>query len=144
MGSEMASPQRKDAAVKPAIERSSRRLLPTSVASHPVIGRMMALAARYEVSAHVDSSTEALRLPAMCGSETFTTVVSRTTMNVPNITETATSQGCGSGAFPPFVLISIYLVRTVGTTDMPGRSRWPGSCPLSNTIFTGTRWTTFT
>ena len=29
----------------------------------------------------------------MCGSETFTTVVSSTTMNVPSITETLTSHG---------------------------------------------------
>src|SRR6185436_625160 len=37
-----------------------------------------------------------------------------------------------------------HFVRTVGTTDMPGRRRWSGSWPLSNVIFTGTRCTTFT
>src|SRR5204862_6887494 len=33
------------------------------------------------------------RLPAMCGSDTLTTVVSSTSMKVANITETAMSQG---------------------------------------------------
>src|SRR5438132_3861639 len=54
---------------------------------------MMALATRYDVSAQVDSSIVADRLPAMCGSETFTTVVSSTSMNVANMTATATIQG---------------------------------------------------
>jgi hypothetical protein len=54
---------------------------------------MMALATRYEVSAHVASSMEADRLPAMCGSDTLTTVVSSTSMKVANMTETAISHG---------------------------------------------------
>ena len=78
-----------------------RRLRPNVLASHPVIGRMIAFATRYDVSAHVASSMDADRLPAMCGSDTFTTVVSSTSMKVANITETAMSQGfiwrCGSG-----------------------------------------------
>ena len=37
-----------------------------------------------------------------------------------------------------------HLVITVGTTDIPGRNRCSGSCPLSKTIFTGTRCTTLT
>ena len=36
------------------------------------------------------------------------------------------------------------LSRTVGTTDMPGRRVWSWFCPGSNTILTGTRWTTLT
>src|SRR5206468_11465349 len=71
----------------------SRRLRPKTLASHPVIGRMIALATRYDVSAHVASSMLADRLPAMCGSDTFTTVVSSTSMNVANITDTAMSHG---------------------------------------------------
>ncbi len=63
------------------------------LASQPVIGRMIALATRYDVSAHVASSIDAERLPAMCGSDTLTTVVSSTSMKVANITETAISQG---------------------------------------------------
>ena len=76
---------------------------PKRLASQPVIGRMIAFATRYDVSAHVASSMVADRLPAMCGSDTFTTVVSSTSMKVANITETAISQGlmwrC-SGASP--------------------------------------------
>jgi hypothetical protein len=69
------------------------------LAIQPVIGRMMALATRYEVSAHAASSVLTERLPAMCGSETLTTVVSSTSMKVANITATATihglTWGCG-------------------------------------------------
>src|SRR5579872_5476136 len=62
---------------------------------------MMALATRYDVSAQAASSTLADRLPAICGSDTFTTVVSSTSMNVANMTAMAMIQGltcgCGSG-----------------------------------------------
>ena len=54
---------------------------------------MMALATRYDVSTQVASSMVAERLPAMCGSDTLTTVVSSTSMKVQNITEMATIQG---------------------------------------------------
>ena len=74
--------------MNPVTDSISRRLRPKKPASHPVIGRMIALATRYDVSAQVASSTVADRLPAMCGSDTFTTVVSSTSMNVANITET--------------------------------------------------------
>ena len=57
------------------------------------MGRMMALATRYEVSAHAASSVLTERLPAMCGSETLTTVVSSTSMKVANMTATATIHG---------------------------------------------------
>src|SRR5437660_8081085 len=88
-----ARPHRNDAAVKPVTDAINNRLRPKYVASHPVSGRMMALATRYDVSAQVDSSMVADRLPAMCGSETFTTVVSSTSMNVANMTAIATIQG---------------------------------------------------
>src|SRR6187401_2429644 len=58
---------------------------------------MMALATRYDVRTQVDSSIVAERLPAMCGSETLTTVVSSTSMNVANMTATATSHGLTCG-----------------------------------------------
>ena len=61
-----AMPQNTDARVKPAIDVISTRLRPKWFASHPVSGRMMAFATRYEVKAQVDSSTVAERLPAMC------------------------------------------------------------------------------
>src|SRR6185295_1165096 len=57
------------------------------------MGRTIALATRYEVSAQVASSGVTERLPAMCGSDTFTTVVSKTSIKVPNITATAIIQG---------------------------------------------------
>src|SRR5206468_1750769 len=88
-----ASPHRNDEAVKPTTDNISRRLRPNALASHPVIGRMIALATRYDVSAQVASSIDADRLPAMCGSDTLTTVVSNTSMKVANITEIAMSQG---------------------------------------------------
>ncbi len=101
-----ARPHRNDEAVKPTTDSINNRLRPNMLASQPVIGRMIALATRYDVSAHVASSIDAERLPAMCGSDTFTTVVSSTSMNVANITETAMSQGlicfcsiCGSKEF---------------------------------------------
>ena len=37
-----------------------------------------------------------------------------------------------------------YFTWTVGSTDMPGRSKCSGSWPFSKTIFTGMRWTTLT
>ena len=82
-----ARPHRNEAAVKPTTEIISRFLRPNTLASHPVIGRMIALATRYEVSAQVASSMLAERLPAMCGSDTLTTVVSSTSMNVASITD---------------------------------------------------------
>jgi hypothetical protein len=88
-----ARPHSTDEPVKPITAAMMRRLRPNVLASHPVIGRMMAFATRYDVSAHVASSIVDDRLPAMCGSETFTTVVSSTSMKVANITETAISQG---------------------------------------------------
>jgi hypothetical protein len=45
------------------------------------------------VRTHLDSSIVADRLPAICGSETLTTVVSSTSMKVANITATATIHG---------------------------------------------------
>ncbi len=79
--------------VKPVTDVISRRLRPKRPASQPVIGRMMALATRYEVSVQVASSLLAERLPAMCGSETLTTVVSSTSMKVLDMTAMAISHG---------------------------------------------------
>jgi hypothetical protein len=49
------------------------------------------------VSVQVASSVLAERLPAICGSDTFTTVVSSTSMNVLDMTATAINQGLMSG-----------------------------------------------
>jgi hypothetical protein len=88
-----ARPHRNDEPVKPITDSIKSRLRPNLLASQPVIGRMIAFATRYDVSTQVASSIDAERLPAMCGSDTFTTVVSSTSMNVANITETAMSEG---------------------------------------------------
>ena len=93
-------PQSSDAIVKPVTDVISRRLRPKCRASQPVSGSTIALATRYDVSTHVDSSIDADRLPAMCGSDTLTTVVSSTSMNVANMTAIATIHGltCGCSA----------------------------------------------
>src|SRR5262249_45996093 len=88
-----ASPHRNDDTVKPTTDAISRFLRPKTLASHPVIGRMMAFARRYDVNTHVASSIVADRLPAMWGSDTLTTVVSSTSMKVANITEMAMIHG---------------------------------------------------
>src|SRR5215203_4277232 len=94
-----AAPQRNEASVKPVVDSISRFLRPKRPASHPVIGRMIAFATRYDVSAHVASSVVADILLAMCGSDTFTTVVSNTSIKVANMTAMATIHGltCFSG-----------------------------------------------
>ena len=97
-GIDGARPQSSDVIVKPAVQIISRRLRPSSDPSHPVIGRMTALAARYAVSVQVASSIVAERSPAMCGSDTLTTVESSTTMNVLAMTAHATIQGLTRGA----------------------------------------------
>src|SRR5256885_2022569 len=88
-----AIPHRNDEIVKPVTDIISRRLRPKVAASQPVIGRMMAFATRYDVSTHVASSIVADMVAAMCGSDTLTTVVSSTSMKVPNITAMATIHG---------------------------------------------------
>src|SRR6476659_9031508 len=57
----------------------------------------MALATRYEVSTQVASSGVTERLPAICCSDTFTTVVSSTSIKVPSITEMAMIHGLMTG-----------------------------------------------
>jgi len=62
----------------------------------------------------------------MCGSDTFTTVVSSTSMKVPSITATEISQGLTKGCAREVSLLSLamrYLMSTVGTTDIPGRNK---------------------
>src|SRR5437667_5993099 len=81
------------AACNSATDAISKFFRPKTLASHPVIGRMIALATRYDVRTHVASSIVADRLPAMCGSDTLTTVVSSTSMKVANITEIAMIHG---------------------------------------------------
>src|ERR1700723_199099 len=65
--------------------------------NQPLIGRMMALETRYEVSTQVLSSCPAERLPAMWGSATLATLVSSTSMNVARVTVSAMIQGLMTG-----------------------------------------------
>ena len=104
--------------MNPVTDISSRRFRPKRPASQPVIGRMMAFATRYDVSVQVASSLLADRLPAMCGSETLTTVVSSTSMNVLDMTAMAISQGLISrcslfpiSPIPYLACVSLFLLR---------------------------------
>src|SRR6266566_5316172 len=110
--SDGANPQRNDDAVNPVTAISSRRLRPKRPASQPVIGRMMAFATKYEVKVHVASSTVADKLPAIWGNDTFTTVVSSTSMKVLDMTAIAISQGLISGRGTGFVLIQDVLSKS--------------------------------
>src|SRR6187431_2649717 len=120
-----AAPQRNDARVKPAVDHISNRLRPNVLASHPVIGRMMALATRYDVNAHVASSVVADRLLAMCGSDTFTTVVSSTSMKVANITARATIQGLTGVLIAVFVGAGLWTRPRSSPRAHGGRHRHP-------------------
>src|SRR2546430_10610540 len=51
-----ASPQRKDDAVKPTTDAISSRFRPKTLASHPVIGRVIAFADQDDLSPHVRSA----------------------------------------------------------------------------------------
>src|SRR5437667_3113370 len=95
--SDGARPQKNDDTVNPETASSRSRFRPKRPANHPVIGRMMALATRYEVKVQVASSTVDDRFPAMCGNDTFTTVVSSTSIKVLDMTAMAISQGLISG-----------------------------------------------
>src|SRR5437667_1080050 len=110
--SDGASPQKNDAVVNPVTASSNNRLRPKRPASHPVMGRTMAFATRYEVSVQVASLVLEERLPAMCGRDTFTTVVSSTSMKVLDMTAIAISQGLMSGRGTGFVLIQDVLSKS--------------------------------
>src|ERR1700684_4547740 len=76
------------------------RLRPNEVASHPLMGRTIALDTRYEVRTQVLSSLLAPRLPAMCGRATLAMLVSRTSMNAASETTTPMSHGFTLGVEP--------------------------------------------
>src|SRR5262245_54023387 len=86
------------------------------------MGRMTALATRYEVSAQAASSTLAERLPAIWGSETFNTVVSSTSMKVANITATATIHGFTSGCGEGDDIRSLLFMMPQSAGGMRGRT----------------------
>ena len=77
-----ASPHSTEAAVKATVQIKKKRLRPRTPASHPVAGRITALAARYEVSTQEISSTPADSDPCMWGRATLMTVTSSTCITV--------------------------------------------------------------
>ncbi len=89
----VAIPHNNDVRVNPLTQTISMRLRPKREANQPAIGRMMAFDTRYDVTTHVPSSYVAPMLPAMCGMDTLTTVVSSTSMNVASMTAMVTIQG---------------------------------------------------
>src|ERR1035437_4200275 len=91
------------------------------------MGRMMALATRYDVSTQVASSVLTERLPAMCGRETLTTVVSSTSMKVANMTAVATIHGLTWGC------VSSENGTQSLATIMPQNGRPRGAGPVGET-----------
>src|SRR5580700_671168 len=88
-----AAPQASELRVNSKMQTRKKRLRPNRPASHPLMGRTMALDTRYEVSTQVLSSLLAPKLPAMCGKATLAMLVSRTSMNAAIATTTAMSHG---------------------------------------------------
>src|SRR5882757_4927311 len=93
----LAVPQRNEQTVNIAMQMTKYRLRPSRSPSQPEIVNTMPLATRYDVSAQVASSLLDDRLPAICGSATFTMVVSSTSMNAASVTATAMSHGLWRG-----------------------------------------------
>jgi len=60
-----AAPAAAEVSVKATVASMNSRLRPSRSLSHPVMGRLMALATRNEVSTHVISSTPAESEPRM-------------------------------------------------------------------------------
>src|SRR5260370_25054161 len=110
-------PQRNEKKVKPATESSKILRRPKRLASYPASGNTIAFETRYDVKTQVASSGVTERSPAICGSDTLTTVVSSTSMKVPSITAMAMIQGLIAG----LESAAIYLTKTVGSTESPWR-----------------------
>ncbi len=92
-----AMPQTNEAVVNSVMQIRKKRLRPTTLVIHPVMGSMIAFATRYVVSTHVPWSRLAPRFPAMWGSATFAMLVSRTSMKAAMATTTAISHGLNFG-----------------------------------------------
>src|SRR5260370_2487461 len=101
-----AAPQNSELSVNRKMQRRKKRFRPKRLASHPLMGRTMALETRYEVSTHVLSSLLAPRLPAICGSATLAMLVSRTSMNAARATTMAISQGLNFGFQGPSAAVA--------------------------------------
>src|SRR5215472_8490418 len=93
----MAKPHNTELTVKRTIQRTKKRFRPNRPASHPLIGRTTAFAARYDVSTQVLWLLLAARPPAIYGNATLAVLVSSTSMNAARATTTPISQGLNFG-----------------------------------------------
>src|SRR6185295_9303038 len=73
--------------VKSVAQMRKNFLRPNTLASQPVAGITIALAARYDVMTHDTSSRPADSEPCRCGSTTLVTLVSSTCMKATTITD---------------------------------------------------------
>ncbi len=94
--SDSEMPHRIEAIVKPAIETSSTCLSPKRSVSQPASGVAMPAATMYEVSTQVIWSSDADRLPCMCGRATLAMVPSIAWMMVASITEMVIMPRCAA------------------------------------------------
>ena len=141
-----ATPDRRELAMKTVVESRKKRRRPRRATSQPVAGRITPFAARNDVRTHVISSSEAERVPCMCGRATLVTLVSRTCIDATSMTAVVTSHRRPAlSAVIPFAARAIgYRTSMVTVADMPVRRRWGLAWYSSSTILTGTRWTTLT
>ena len=92
-----AAPAAAEVSVKATVATMKSRLRPNRSVSQPVMGRLMALATRKDVSTQVISSTPADSVPRMWSRATLAMVTSRITRNVAIIVEMATMARCARG-----------------------------------------------
>src|SRR3984957_12569761 len=86
IGIDVATPHNIDISTNRITAMQNDFTSPKRRAIHPVSGCMIALASEYELIAHVPSFGLTPRLPAICGTDTLTMVMSSTSMNVENAT----------------------------------------------------------
>jgi hypothetical protein len=100
-------------------------LRPKTPDSHPESGKTIAFETKYDVRTQVLSSTLAERLPAIWGSDTLATLVSKTSMNVASMTVAAMSQGFISGIEPAYStwLAIGYLARSRKAAPKPSHRK---------------------
>src|SRR6185312_14037116 len=110
-----ARPQNVDIATNSSAETQKLRTSPKRRPIQPDSGCMIALASEYDEIAQVPSCGLTARLPAMCGTDTLTIVMSSTSMNVANATaivSSASGAPCsGAGAFFGAVSATVFSQR---------------------------------
>ena len=101
---------RKELTVKSSVQRRKKRRRPRRAVSQPVAGRMMALAARYEVSTHETSSRPADSAPWMCGRATLVMLVSRIWSTDTSITVAVMAQRRALPSAGPLTTSSVGVI----------------------------------